>query len=193
MQHNYVIEGFAVRLRPVANADASFIVELRSDPERVKYLNPISGRIEDQVAWLDQYYDRPGDYYFIIEKIECCRSVGLISIYNFENNKAEWGRWILSSGSCYAIESALLIYKAAFEVFNLQSVHCLTVAQNTSVINFHESCSPDYSCVVKDYFEIRGKKFDAVRHEFLQANWPLLQCRLRQLAQRIARRRATVS
>ena len=67
MQHTLQAEGFGVRLRPVRMDDAAFIVWLRN-------LDHVKGRVGDsaadaasQEAWLKAYFDRPGDYYFIIE------------------------------------------------------------------------------------------------------------------------------
>lgn len=35
MRHDYKLEGYAFRLRPVTDADAQLIIDLRRDPEQI--------------------------------------------------------------------------------------------------------------------------------------------------------------
>ena len=66
MKHRYSLEGYSYRLRPVKKSDAAFIVEARlEDAARNQYIHPISENVSLQEAWLDRYFEREGDYYFI--------------------------------------------------------------------------------------------------------------------------------
>jgi RimJ/RimL family protein N-acetyltransferase len=190
MRHEITIEGFSFRLRPITNADAAFIIELRTDPEHNRYLHAISNRIDDQEAWLASYYDRTGDYYFVIERLDSGAAEGAISIYNIDpqSNTGEWGRWILKPGSLAAIESALLIYRVAFEAIGLNSVYCLTVADNAKVVSFHDSCGIVQRQMLPQHFEICGQRLDAVEHRVTRTNWPEIAQRLEKLSKIIARR-----
>ena len=67
MRHDLHIEGQAFRLRPVTADDGAAIVELRNQPDLSRFINPTSADPADQRAWLDEYHDRAGDYYFIVE------------------------------------------------------------------------------------------------------------------------------
>ena len=69
MRHSHVITGEAFRLRPIEERDAEFVVALRSMAGRSQYLNPISPSIDNQLKWLEDYFKREGDYYFVIERI----------------------------------------------------------------------------------------------------------------------------
>ena len=67
MEHSFETEGFGIRLRPVRMDDAAFIVWLRN-------LDHVKGKVGDsatdvasQEAWLNKYFEREGDYYFIAE------------------------------------------------------------------------------------------------------------------------------
>lgn len=135
------MEGHSFRLRPVTRQDSAFILELRADEELSRYLHPVSGRLVDQESWYDSYARRIGDWYWIIETIEGAAE-GTVGIYNYNNaNKsAEWGRWVLRRGSLGAIESAWLIYRAAFEHLGLEEVFCRTLKGNTQVVSFHQRC-----------------------------------------------------
>ena len=115
------MEGYAFRLRPITDNEAAFVVELRSNPELNRFLHAISNRIEDQLAWLARYYEREGDYYFVIERRMNGMPEGVIALYNIDlaTSSGEWGRWILRPGSLAAVESAYLIYRIAFELLEL--------------------------------------------------------------------------
>ena len=100
MRHSISLTCVRYRLRPVTLEDAPFIVELRTDPLLNRYLHEISSRVEDQVAWIERYFERPEDYYFIIEDSDSEEPHGAIGIYDVEENAAgaQWGRWILKHG-----------------------------------------------------------------------------------------------
>ena len=173
MRHEITIEGKNFRLRPVAIEDAAFIVELRNDPQRSRFINPISPRVADQEQWLEHYFARPGDYYFIIEHKETARPEGTISIYDLDANtkRAEWGRWVVRPGSAAAVESAVLVYRAAFDVLGLEAVGCCTLVGNDRVISFHEACGLTTVAKLSDFLCIDGVSYDAVEQRMSRDDW----------------------
>lgn len=189
MRHNIVLEGYAFRLRPVTDADAEFIVSLRTNPTLTGFLHPVSNRVEDQVAWLNAYYDRPGDFYFVIESASG-GSEGLVSIYDIDSGRSdgEWGRWILRPGSLAAVESALLVYRMGFEVLGLRELYCRTVADNRAVVSFHDSCGIENRKLLPGFFSIKGVLQDAVEHRVDAHSWTGMRDRMARLAQVVAKR-----
>jgi RimJ/RimL family protein N-acetyltransferase len=191
MLHDFHLEGHAFRLRPVTLEDAEFIVEVRtSDVERSRYLNPISSDVGCQRDWLNAYFQRENDYYWVIENQRSQRHDGLVGIYNVQpqQRKAEWGRWVLRPGSLAAVESALLVYRAAFELLNLDSVYCLTVAGNAPVVSFHDSCGLHRAGLLKNHLQIGAHSHDAVQHTCDRQTWTLVHQKLEPQAVAIARR-----
>src|SRR5262245_50058972 len=94
MQHSVQAEGFGVRLRPVRLDDAAFIVWVRN-------LDHAKGKVGDsakdtasQETWLNSYFQRQGDYYFIIETLAGI-PVGAYGIYDVNDGSAESGRWVI--------------------------------------------------------------------------------------------------
>ena len=156
------------RLRPIADEDAPLVVQLRTQPELARWLRPTSNRLEDQLAWLDDYYRRPNDYYFVVEGRE---PEGLISLYNIADGQGEWGRWILKPGSLAAVESALLIYRGAFERLNLASVYCHTLSENSKVLSFHDSCGIQQRQLLPAAVELNGRTLDMVEHRLDRQRW----------------------
>lgn len=190
MRHELTLEGAAYRLRPICDEDAAFVISLRNDPSLNRFLHKSSQNLEDQLAWLSSYYERNNDCYFVIERKNGGMPEGVISLYDIDyvSRSAEWGRWILRPGSSAAVESAWLIYRCAFEQLELQEVYCRTVAENKGVVSFHDSCGITKRSLLPSHFNLNGCNFDAVEHRVDQAGWALLGPRLKDLAQRIARR-----
>ena len=190
MRHSITLDGHGYRLRPINDKDASFILKLRNDPVLGRFLNATDFSLQSQLNWLENYYDRAGDWYFIVERRSDNGPEGLISIYDLNENqlKAEWGRWILRSGSNAAIESVWLIYKCAFELLNLHQLYCRTVADNVSVVSFHDSCGIRNRVRLTGHFNINGHVLDAFEHCVDITGWERLGSRLEYLSEKLARR-----
>jgi RimJ/RimL family protein N-acetyltransferase len=190
MRHKIIIEGFAYRLRPIGDMDADFIIKLRTDAELIRFLHSTPPSLDSQLNWLAQYYTRPGDWYFVLERRSDSSSEGLISLYDFdaEQFSAEWGRWILRKDSIAAVESAWLIYRCAFDQLCLREVYCRTVAANESVVSFHDSCGITERSLLPNHFNLNGRKLDAVEHRVNHVAWKTIAPRLEHLSQRMARR-----
>ena len=141
VKHSIRVEGEAFRLRPISTDDAAFIIKLRTDPELGKHLHATSPSVDDQIAWTRRYYERQGDWYFIVEQVSNGESHGAVAIYNYKaaNTSAEWGRWILKRGSLAALESASLVYDAGFDRLGLTLMYSRTEDVNQHVVSFHTS------------------------------------------------------
>jgi RimJ/RimL family protein N-acetyltransferase len=190
MRHRFSLEGDIYRLRPIQNEDASFVTELRSNPELNRFLHASSSKVEDQLAWFSAYFEREGDYYFVIERRSDNTAEGLIAIYDHDqpSGTAEWGRWILKPRSLAAVESAWLIYRFAFEVLGLTSVYCRTVADNGAVVSFHDSCGIAERSHLPGHFELGAKRYDAIEHRMSSLTWNDTKPKLEHLVQLTAKR-----
>lgn len=190
MRHNLSIAGHAIRLRPVVDDDAPLVLRLRTDPKLGRYLHPTSDSLDEQLAWFARYYERPGDYYFVVERLDTGGAEGLISIYDidFEAGCGAWGRWILRSGSLVAVESVWLIYRCAFEQLELRSVYSRTLAENAPVVSFHDSCGIRDRRLLPGHFDIGGQRRDAVEHRLDRQAWAEIGPRLENLARGVARK-----
>lgn len=163
MKHKFSLDGYCYRLRPVKITDADFIIDVRlEDAERNQFIHTISRDIELQKKWIKKYFETPDDYYFVIENRITGRSEGLISFYNVEDGKAEWGRWVIKKGSLAAVESVYLIYRIAFEQIGLKELYCCTIADNLSVVSFHESIGEITRAIHKASMEFNGRMVDVV-------------------------------
>lgn len=191
MRHEHRLQGRAFALRPLELDDAALVVGLRTDPERGRFLNATSARVEDQVAWTERYFEREGDFYFIVTRPADGSPEGAVALYDEDRagRSAEWGRWILRPGSLAAPESALLIYRFGFETRGLDRLYCRTVAANEPVVRFHESAGLETVGRLPGYF---GGE-DSIEQRADRSRWPEIEARLDRsaaLSARLMARRA---
>src|SRR5580693_2251454 len=127
MQHTIKAEGFGVRLRPVELVDAAFIV-WRPNQRHVRgNIGDSALDIPGQQRWLEEYFRRPGDYYFVVESAGGGR-VGTIAIYHADQTSAEAGRWIIVPVVPAAVPSAMLAGVVAFDILKLARFYSKVVA-----------------------------------------------------------------
>ena len=181
MRHELVLEGHAFRLRPIGPQDAEFVLALRTASRVQGRLHPVSGLLGDQVAWIEGYLRRPGDWYWVVERSLDGRPEGTLGLYDLEadRSRAEWGRWLL------------LLYRAAFEKLALAEVHCRTVATNAAVVSFHDRSGLERTGVLPGAFVLGDTVVDAVEHSLTRDRWPftrdLLEVRAAQAAEILSR------
>jgi RimJ/RimL family protein N-acetyltransferase len=190
VKHNIVLEGHGFRLRPVDEGDTDFILALRTDPHFSRFLHPTPPDPAAHLRWLASYYERQGDYYFIVENPRNGKPEGTIGVYSLDAEKstAEWGRWLIKPGSLAALESAWLIYRVAFEVLHLDSVYCHTLMNNDKVLGFHDASGAKRAPELVDCPELNNKY---VEHRILNSEWsacgPLLEKKAQRLASALTR------
>lgn len=192
MRHDIVVEGETIRLRPVRVEDAAVMVEIRrSVPEEKLFMNPTSPDPADQRAYLETYFDREDDYYFMIERRADNYAIGCVTICEIGQvapGWAEWGRWVLRPKSNGAVESVWLMFRAGFEILNLDTLYSRTVVDNEQVVSFHDSCGVKRACVLKNYVTLRGKPYDSIEHRLTRAEWSAVEEKLGGMVRRMARK-----
>jgi RimJ/RimL family protein N-acetyltransferase len=185
MKHDVRLRGRAFGLRPAEVSDCAFIVGLRSAAGHG--LNRGATSVEAQQAWMERYFARDDDYYFVVERVVGGGREGLAGIYDVDRDSrcAEWGRFVLRDGSVAAVEAAMLVYRCAFETMGLDRVYCRTLADNSQVIAFHDSCG-----LARSEAEVMvgqdGAQRAAIEHSLRHEAWPPIRDRLDRLVARIA-------
>lgn len=189
MRHDLALRGHAFGLRPVTLEDAALIVTLRAPAGAAGYLNRGAATDAAQRAWLERYFQQPGDYYFVVYALAEDRPEGLAGIYAIDPERAcgEWGRWVLRPGSRAAVESALLVYRCAFECLGLGRVIAHTLAGNAQVVSFHDSCGLARA-EAPIMITVDGQPRAAIEHVLTRERWPAVEARLERLARRDAAR-----
>jgi RimJ/RimL family protein N-acetyltransferase len=137
-----LIEGKSANLRIVVIEDAEFLLSLRLDPEKNRYISSVENDLGKQIDWLKSYKEREKrreEYYFIIED-KSGSPFGCLRLYDFIEKSFCWGSWILKDDrpSTMAVESALLVYEFAFYSLKFTNCHFDVRKGNEKVIAFHE-------------------------------------------------------
>jgi RimJ/RimL family protein N-acetyltransferase len=182
MKHDIKVQGFGVRLRPVRLEDSAFIVWLRN-------LEHAKGRVGDsatseaaQHAWLETYFDRDGDYYFVIETVKGT-PVGAYGIYDLADGSAESGRWVIQPDVPAAIPSAILAFQVAFDILQLRELRVKTVSSNRTVLSLNRRFGFRQTRVEKDSQVIGGQTVDQIHFLLTPQDWIGVREKLIPLAQ----------
>ena len=132
------VVGDTLVFRDANVGDAEFILSLRTDAEKSKYLSSTSNDVEAQRQWLKQYAEAAGQAYFIIEYEN--EPIGTVRLYDAKGDSFCWGSWILKEGRPRhaAMESALMVYSYAIDHLGFKSCHFDVRKGNDRVIKFHE-------------------------------------------------------
>lgn len=133
------VTGKSLVFRNASVADAEFIISLRTDEEKSRYLSYTSPDVQMQREWLQKYAHVDDQAYFIIESISG-EPLGTIRLYDPRGESFCWGSWILKSGrpSGAATESALMVYSYAVDHLGFRAAHFDVRRGNEKVWQFHE-------------------------------------------------------
>lgn len=124
--------------REITEADAEFVLSLRTNPSLNLHLSPVTEDVEKQRAFIRHYQNSLTDYYFIITD-KANRPLGTIRIYDIQGRSFCWGSWILTADKPKGagIESALMLYDYAFFSLHYAQSHFDVRKENQRVIDFH--------------------------------------------------------
>ncbi len=162
------ILGKSLTFRDAAVADAAFILSLRTDTEKNRFLSAVSGELADQETWLKRYVLSDDQAYFIIEFQD--KAIGTVRLYDAQGGSFCWGSWILKSGrpSHAAMESALMIYAYAVDKLGFNAAHFDVRKGNERVWQFHERFGAQRTEETElDYlYRISNESITASRHRY---------------------------
>jgi RimJ/RimL family protein N-acetyltransferase len=132
------LQGRTLTFRDATTDDAAFILSLRTNAEKSRYLSAVSGELLEQQDWLARYACDDEQAYFIIESQG--EPIGTVRLYDPQGDSFCWGSWILKDGrpSHAAMESALMVYAYALDHLGFADAHFDVRKGNERVWRFHE-------------------------------------------------------
>ncbi|MCF8002809.1 MAG: GNAT family N-acetyltransferase [Chromatiaceae bacterium] len=132
------VKGKTLVFRDANAEDAAFILSLRTDKKKSRYLSTTSSDLSAQQKWLQSYSQATDQAYFIIEYQS--EPIGTVRLYDAIDNSFCWGSWILKDGrpSQAAMESALMVYAYAVDHLGFTAAHFDVRKGNERVWQFHE-------------------------------------------------------
>lgn len=84
------VRGQALILRNAVADDADFIVRLRTDAHKSRYISQTSPNVQAQRSWLERYALDAGQVYFIIEN-RTGEPLGTVRLYDQQGDSFCWG------------------------------------------------------------------------------------------------------
>ncbi|MEN8134169.1 MAG: GNAT family N-acetyltransferase [Thermodesulfobacteriota bacterium] len=139
IQKAHWVRGKTLVFRNAEVTDTDFILSLRTDSNKSRYLSQTTPEFSQQVAWLTDYAGKTDQAYFIIETKDSV-PLGTIRLYDAHSDSFCWGSWILKDGAprSAAIESALMVYSYAIDHLGFRAAHFDVRRGNENVWRFHE-------------------------------------------------------
>lgn len=141
LPQNFEIDKYGLHCRFVNEADAEFIVKLREDKIRSRFIHSTGANIEKQVDWIREYKTREAkgeEYYFIYEIND--EPFGVNRIYDICEDHCTEGSWVCLpiEDSSKTIASALIIRDIIFDFFQFDYDLFNVSVGNNKVKKFHK-------------------------------------------------------
>ncbi|MBQ8346316.1 MAG: GNAT family N-acetyltransferase [Alphaproteobacteria bacterium] len=133
------IEGKYVNLREAEIEDAAFILSLRCDEKKARFLHKTENNLEKQIEYLKRYKTLDNEWYFIIENKQHT-PLGTSRMYDVRGTQYTGGSWLMKDGSLpeETLEGAILARRMAFEELGFEK-DCFDVRKaNKKVVRFHK-------------------------------------------------------
>lgn len=133
------LKGKYVTLREVAVEDADFILSLRCNEKKSRFLHKTENSRTLQVAYIQRYLSLSDEWYFISED-KSGKRLGTIRIYDVRGNSCCLGSWIMIDGASLpeSFETDYLLRMYAFNVLGFNKVRFDVRRENKKVWKYHE-------------------------------------------------------
>jgi RimJ/RimL family protein N-acetyltransferase len=135
-----------------------------------------------QEVWLGNYFEREGDYYFIVETSGGI-PLGTHGIYDVKGSSAEKGRQIVRPEVMAGVPSAILATDLAFGSLGLSELRSTSVSTNRAVLSLHRKSGFKELGIKRAAQIIGGKPVDLVQFLLTREDWSNVRDRLLPLAQ----------
>lgn len=166
------IEKYGIKLNSVEIEDAEFIIILRTDNKKSRYISSTGSDIDLQKKWIKDYKQREAqnkEYYFIAID-ENGEKFATYRVYNIEDDICEIGSWVSKPGYQNAnnsIKVDLIMKEFVFEILKYSKVRFEVNKANTSVIKYHKLFNPVLVSESEDnnYFILEKENFESRRNK----------------------------
>ena len=169
---NLEYDRYGLHVRLVREEDAEYIVNLRTNPEKNKYIHATSNDVDAQRTWLRAYKNREAegkDYYFIFSYQG--ENIGVARIYEIEENRFTSGSWLAYSNVVgVGVLCDIISREIAFELYP-DSINYFDVRKgNKNVIRYHQSYHPTLYKEDEDnvYFSLTRQNFEKYKQLYIR-------------------------
>lgn len=141
------INKYNIKLRLVEENDVAFILELRTDASKSRFISQTKFDVEKQKVWIQNYKEREvsGDEFYFIASDANNVDFATYRIYNKKGNTIEIGSFIskpLYNNPINIIRLDIFIKEYVFTVLGFQKLNFEVRKDNKSVVNYHKKFEP---------------------------------------------------
>jgi RimJ/RimL family protein N-acetyltransferase len=151
--------------------DAAFIVWLRNLSHVKGMVGDSAQDVAGQEAWFRDYFERPGDYYFIAETLGGI-PFGTHAIYDIKGTCGEKGRHVMRPEVLAGVPAGMLATDLAFGTLGLTELKSHSVSTNHAVHSLHRKTGFKQVGVVRAPQTIGGKPVDLLEFLIKAEDWP---------------------
>ncbi len=164
---------FGLTFRTVEEEDASFILGLRNNEIRSRFLSPTNPDLEKQKEWIRLYKQREekNEEAYFISLDEKGGKQGLNRLYNYKKDCFEIGSWLYKPGleMSVAILGDLAARDYGFETLGFSTCTFEVRKANLSVVRYHVSFKPEKirETDINYYFRLSYENYKKQRDKLL--------------------------
>ena len=131
--------GKYVNIREVEVQDAEFILSLRCNENKARFINKTDNDIAKQKQYIKRYKTLNDEYYFIVTDKKHS-SIGTIRMYELGNNDFVSGSWLMvkESSAEQVLEGNFLMLNFAYYALNYRKFRFDVRVENKKVAAFHQ-------------------------------------------------------
>lgn len=152
MYLNKAIEGKYVDLKSICEDDAEFTLQIRQDPEFIRFLPKIKNSIEQQKTWIKQQQSMSDDYFWVVFDKKGNR-IGTVGIFDIFANPPKHGRLALKGNALQNIEANYLAYRYGIYDLNLDRIWGFIYVENERAVRFAEV----YGSILSEPHDYEGR------------------------------------
>jgi len=165
---------------------AAETVALRNTPALGKYINYIELTCKDHTLWLNGQLERNDALNFVLVAKQ--RFAGTLSLYDIRHGKScEYGRLMMPDDGIriYALAAEMLCMSFAFEILGIQTLYCVVMEGNKSVLNFHLKNGWCRDIRYERFERVNGSDAHLLGLSVGVSDWPKCFAKMRPLAKRL--------
>lgn len=144
MIHDYRYKYKNIIIRQVVEDDLEMLREWRNNPENTRFLRKIPYITKEmQKQWFCSYLSNEDELMFVIEETEDINEVvGSFSMYNFSEDKAEFGKFLVGNNNAHgksvglnALIAAMIISK---KMLKLKKLYLHVYEKNKAAVKVYK-------------------------------------------------------
>lgn len=159
------ITKYGITLRFIEIADAEFVVNLRNDASKGRFISATSTDVSVQENWISNYKERELDkkeYYFIAVDSEGTM-FSTYRVYDITVDSVEIGSWVSKPGYSVGMNSIkvdLIVKEFVFDNLGFDILRFTVNKGNSSVLKYHKLFKPTIVSVDDENFYYHLNKDD---------------------------------